>query len=292
MANIEKSFNEIRQTFIKRVYKIIKNEITNNFIIANETTSKNEIKNFNDIKLFSIELEKNLINTAKKQCIKMGQLAKIKIKNIKNKENQSDKPKAKSRKDAEDTEGEKLKASEKPKVEGVVEKPKVEDEKSKVEDEKPKAEKEKTFEKKIEDKTDVSKNPVYQSEYIYTFTANFTKIYIGIARTILNNLSHNYIKNNGLIQKIINGNFSPYDLANIACERPQALYPEVNKKYYDFIEKQEDVSFNKKINIFSTIRCKQCKQFTCCVTQAQTRSVDEAMTTFITCLNCGYHGRP
>jgi DNA-directed RNA polymerase subunit M/transcription elongation factor TFIIS len=216
MENIETNeFKKIRRIFIKKVYKIIKNEISNNFVISPDESKlivkkkSYKLENLDDIKKYSIELEKGLISTTKKQCIKIGQLAKIKN-------------------------GKQI-----------------------------------------------------------NYTPSFIKIYDGTARTILNNLSpNNYIENAGLINKVLNGGLDPYDFANIAYDRPQTLYPEINQKYYDFIEKQEDISFNKKIDVCSTIRCKQCKQFTCVVTQAQTRSVDEAMTTFITCLNCGYHGRP
>jgi DNA-directed RNA polymerase subunit M/transcription elongation factor TFIIS len=125
------------------------------------------------------------------------------------------------------------------------------------------------------------------------YTNSFVKLYIGTARTILNNInSDNYVKNVNLIRKVISGELTANNITSLAIDRPYGLFQEVNNKYYDFLEKQEDLTFNKKLNISSTIRCKQCKQFTCIATQAQTRSVDESMTIFITCLNCGYHGRP
>lgn len=119
----------------------------------------------------------------------------------------------------------------------------------------------------------------------------FCKLYEGICRPILNNIDqNNYIKNNSLINKIINGSISAKEIVNLSGERPPALFPQSSQKYYDFINQQDKVSFNRKI-ISSAVKCHKCRAYSCILSQAQTSCADEAMTTFITCQNCGYTGR-
>jgi transcription elongation factor S-II len=60
-------------------------------------------------------------------------------------------------------------------------------------------------------------------------------------------------------------------------------------KWTEIITKKEQVK-NKMDNLASTdnYKCKKCKKNKCTVSQAQTRSADEPMTTFVKCLTCGY----
>lgn len=121
------------------------------------------------------------------------------------------------------------------------------------------------------------------------YSTTFKSIYESICRTILNNISTtNYVKNNSLVYTIINGALSSKEIAVMAYERPQALFPQVNKQYYDFFNQQDQVSFERGDNLQTTIKCKKCHSYSCIASQAQTSCSDEAMTTYITCLNCGY----
>jgi DNA-directed RNA polymerase subunit M/transcription elongation factor TFIIS len=69
--------------------------------------------------------------------------------------------------------------------------------------------------------------------------------------------------------------------------KDQELYPDIweeilikNKKKLDFLSKANNVQGT------SIFRCGKCKLNNCTYFQMQTRSADEPMTTFITCLNC------
>ncbi len=85
-----------------------------------------------------------------------------------------------------------------------------------------------------------------------------------------------------LIDALKSGDISVEDLPFI---RPQIL----NKKQWDPIVKRLDYIEFKKNNMATTdiYECRKCKQRKCYVYQAQTRSADEPMTTFVNCQVCG-----
>jgi transcription elongation factor S-II len=69
--------------------------------------------------------------------------------------------------------------------------------------------------------------------------------------------------------------------------KDQELFPDIweeiiikNKKKLDFLSKENNVQGT------SMFKCGKCKQNNCTYFQMQTRSADEPMTTFVTCLNC------
>ena len=64
---------------------------------------------------------------------------------------------------------------------------------------------------------------------------------------------------------------------------------ELNKEAWDKIVKKLKLKEHKKYNIAATdaYKCGKCGEKQCKVTQMQTRSADEPMTVFVTCLVCG-----
>jgi transcription elongation factor S-II len=74
---------------------------------------------------------------------------------------------------------------------------------------------------------------------------------------------------------------------NIIYMKPQELYPDIweelilkNRKKLDALSKDKNA---KGTDMF---KCGKCKERNCTYFQMQTRSADEPMTTFVTCLNC------
>lgn len=110
---------------------------------------------------------------------------------------------------------------------------------------------------------------------------HFLKKYAKLTRKVLANITYTpnaeYVKD-----KILNNIWSPESLAS---KTHQELYPEyhaelkskIMAKYINTKDEQEHDGFFK---------CGKCKTFKTTYTQAQTRSADEPMTTFVTCLNC------
>ena len=70
------------------------------------------------------------------------------------------------------------------------------------------------------------------------------------------------------------------------------LYPENWKELSDkqLIREQKILEGNKS-RATDQFKCKKCGKRECTYYEMQTRSADEPMTIFITCLNCGKHWR-
>ena len=104
------------------------------------------------------------------------------------------------------------------------------------------------------------------------------------------NLNKNsYIKNKRLFNRIIDKEFTGLELSD--C-KPQRLFPEHWKPYLDLKSKRDRALYEiNKESATDIYKCGRCKKRECSYYQLQTRSADEPMTTFITCLNCGLRWR-
>ena len=116
--------------------------------------------------------------------------------------------------------------------------------------------------------------------------SEFINIYVNKTQNLYLNLNINsYVKNINLIEKIKNKEILPYDLAFMDIYK---LCPEVWSDIIDEktkIEKMLRESLEESAsNLFKCPRCNKRKTIHC---EVQTRSSDEPMTTFITCLECG-----
>lgn len=107
----------------------------------------------------------------------------------------------------------------------------------------------------------------------------FINIYLQRLKTILYNIENKDIK-----QKIINKNLTPHEFVFM---NHQEMRPD---KWNVLIEKKKIIDENKytpKIEASTDdFTCYKCKSKKCTFYQLQTRSADEPMTTFVTCLNC------
>lgn len=114
----------------------------------------------------------------------------------------------------------------------------------------------------------------------------FKKIYINKSRSLFSNIkSDTYIKNTNFIKKIKNGEL---DLSKIAYLNFQEIFPEHWKKLLDEKYKRDKHLYEDKQEAMTDqFKCGRCKSKKCTYYELQTRSADEAMTVFITCLNCG-----
>ena len=114
----------------------------------------------------------------------------------------------------------------------------------------------------------------------------FKKIYINKSRSLYSNLKQNsYIKNVNLLDKINNKSI---DVENIGFMTSQELFPEHWKKMLDAQYKKDKFTYDSKPEAMTDqFKCGRCKSRECSYYEMQTRSADEGMTIFITCLNCG-----
>ena len=109
----------------------------------------------------------------------------------------------------------------------------------------------------------------------------FTKTYSMCARKVLANLT--YTPNSKeLINRIYSGEIKPQDLAHMTHQQMNPHYwaqlkEDIMAKYIDKTPSQDYKGMFK---------CYNCKGWRTTYTQLQTRSADEPMTTFVTCIDC------
>jgi len=108
----------------------------------------------------------------------------------------------------------------------------------------------------------------------------FVQIYYDKLKTICYNL-----KNTSILNKINNKEIKPHEIAFMSH---QEMSPE---RWSALIEKKKMIDENKyapKLEASTdNFTCWKCKSKKCSYYQLQTRSADEPMTTFVTCLTCG-----
>ena len=117
----------------------------------------------------------------------------------------------------------------------------------------------------------------------------FTDLYMSKSRSVITNLDPksylNYVGQEKIIQRFFSGTLTPENLVNAL---PHELAPD---RWKSMIEQRiHEAKISSKAFITSTtdlFKCGKCKQRKCTYYQMQTRSQDEPMTTFITCVNCG-----
>lgn len=118
----------------------------------------------------------------------------------------------------------------------------------------------------------------------------FTIIYIDKFRSIYLNLNKkSTVKNNNLLKRLKKRAFKAHELAFMTH---QEMFPEkwnelVNAK----IERDNNATKVEQKGATDEFTCWKCKNSKCTYYQMQTRSADEAMTTFIICLVCANRWR-
>jgi|TARA_B110000967_G_C18892715_1_gene568473 transcription elongation factor S-II len=107
----------------------------------------------------------------------------------------------------------------------------------------------------------------------------FTQIYIDRVKTIVINLK----KSDKLLTSLLNSK-KPHEFAFMT-------HQEMNSsKWQSIIEnkmKRDKSKYETRMEASTdTFTCRRCKSKECTYYQMQTRSADEPMTTFVTCINC------
>ena len=118
----------------------------------------------------------------------------------------------------------------------------------------------------------------------------FVMIYVDKFKGLLLNLNvKSTVKNKELLKRLKKGEFKAHELAFMTH---QELYPE--KWKYLIEEKIKRDKSEGTVDLSAATDeffCFKCKKRKCSYYQMQTRSADEPMTTFITCLLCGNNWR-
>jgi len=114
--------------------------------------------------------------------------------------------------------------------------------------------------------------------------AKFVLIYKDKFRSIWNNLFNNS-SSEDLIKKIKNNEIKTYDLAMMSH---QELNMDIWKDLINSkIQRDKNMGEDNLSAATDEFKCYKCKKRKCTYYQMQTRSADEPITTFVSCLNCG-----
>jgi transcription elongation factor S-II len=108
----------------------------------------------------------------------------------------------------------------------------------------------------------------------------FVQIYLDHLRSIYINL-----KNDKLIEQVVSGEIKSHTIAFMAHHE---MLPEKWAEMIRVKSIRDKSKFETQLEASTdTFTCRKCKSKKCSFMQAQTRSADESMTTFVQCLECG-----
>jgi len=108
----------------------------------------------------------------------------------------------------------------------------------------------------------------------------FVQLYVDRFRTIYLNL-----KNKNILDKLIKSEIAAEKFAFLTH---QEMKPEKWNKYIDAKIKRDKYKFENNMEACTdSFTCRHCKSNKCSYYQMQTRSADEPMTTFVSCITCG-----
>lgn len=112
----------------------------------------------------------------------------------------------------------------------------------------------------------------------------FTEIYINRVRSVLQNLERDSINGSYLLNLINEKKIKPHEIAFMTHFE---MAPEQWEKIIQEKQARDKSKYDVSVKINSEFKCRRCKSNNCDYYQLQTRSADEPMTTFVSCLDCG-----
>lgn len=148
-----------------------------------------------------------------------------------------------------------------------------------------------------EKKSRLIEKDIYNSVINYSKTNNikrswkcitFKSLYLSRVRRIYSNLkSDSYIQNNNFKGRILKDEI---DVKNISNLSQIDIFPEKWKVLIEDKMKKEKLRYELKPEAMTDMfKCRRCGSRSCTYYEMQTRSADEPMTQFITCLDCNNH---
>jgi len=135
----------------------------------------------------------------------------------------------------------------------------------------------------------VSMKDAIQKYVNKNFDNNMFQIcYMSTARRVLSNLDPNgYVKNQHLLPRILQGHLSIDHLISMnVMDYAPSIYTPLRER----LDLHETYLLEgNKAMATDLFKCHRCQKRECTYYELQTRSADEPMTKFITCINCGSH---
>jgi transcription elongation factor S-II len=121
-------------------------------------------------------------------------------------------------------------------------------------------------------------------------THQFIEIYRQTVISVLSNIHpQSPVKNPRLLNRVLEGEFK---LADIPAMSSYEMFPE---KWFELkdklLQREQKILEGNKSRATDQFKCRRCGKRECTYYELQTRSADEPMTIFVTCLNCGKEWR-
>jgi transcription elongation factor S-II len=121
-------------------------------------------------------------------------------------------------------------------------------------------------------------------------STTFVEIYRQVVRSVFSNIhSDSPVKNMRLITRVLDGEFKLYEIPSMTSYE---MFPE---RWFELRDKQlqreQKILEGNKSRATDQFKCRRCGKRECTYYELQTRSADEPMTIFVTCLNCGKEWR-
>jgi transcription elongation factor S-II len=119
---------------------------------------------------------------------------------------------------------------------------------------------------------------------------SFSEVYRQRMMSILSNLHpESPVQNTRLLRRVQEGEFT---LASLATMTAYEMFPEKWFALKDkLLQREQKILEGNKSRATDQFKCRRCQKRECTYYELQTRSADEPMTIFITCLNCGKEWR-
>jgi transcription elongation factor S-II len=113
----------------------------------------------------------------------------------------------------------------------------------------------------------------------------FKSLYLSRIRSIYTNLNEDsYLQNKNLKTKILNNDIDPRNISSLS---KYDIFPEVWEELLKKIAEKDKLKYELKPEAMTDMfKCRNCGSRSCSYYEFQTRSADEPMTQFITCLDC------
>lgn len=115
----------------------------------------------------------------------------------------------------------------------------------------------------------------------------FQEAYLAKARSMYANLhTSSYIQNVHLMTRLKDKEFAPHVLPEMSNDK---VYPEAWKEIIDRATMKNKLAYEiSQVAMTDMIKCGKCKKNKISYYELQTRSADEPITTFYSCLLCGH----
>tara|TARA_B100000035_G_C20785548_1_gene458828 strand:- start:175 stop:696 length:522 start_codon:yes stop_codon:yes gene_type:complete len=113
----------------------------------------------------------------------------------------------------------------------------------------------------------------------------FHRLYVSKIRSVYSNISEtSYIQNPDFKQKLLSGEIDPNKLDKLSV---YDIYPDNWSELLDKKIQRDKLKYEMKPTAMTDqFKCRKCGSRSCSYYEVQTRSADEPMTQFITCLEC------